>query len=98
MLVAICHLGIVLPCLISPNSIHQPMSTLSIVVTHTLIDESPTDNPEEASIVTRGMMRNRAVELAVMNGRSPQDATKADWEDAKRELIGSPKKTSQSAL
>ena len=69
------------------------MSTLSIVVTHTLSDGNPTDNSEEPGIVTRGMMRSRAVELAVMNGRSPQDVSKADWEDAKRELIGGPERT-----
>jgi len=68
------------------------MNSLSIVVTHTVSDENPTDNPEEAGIVTRGMMRNRAIELAVMNGRSPQEATKADWEDAKRELVGNPQR------
>jgi len=69
------------------------MSNLSIIVTHTLTDENPTDNPEETGIVTRGMMRSRAVELAVMNGRSPQEASKADWEDAKRELVGGPERT-----
>ena len=69
------------------------MSTLSIVVTHTVTDEDFTDNPEQTGIVTRGMMRNRAVELAVMDGRLPQDASKADWEDAKRELVGDPEST-----
>jgi len=68
------------------------MNSLSIIVTHTLTGESPTDIPEEAGIVTRGMVRNRAVELAVMNGRSPQEASKADWEDAKRELAGGPER------
>ena len=66
------------------------MSTRSIVVTHTVTDDDFSDNPEQAGIVTRGMMRNRAVELAVMDGRLPQDASKADWEDAKRELVGGP--------
>jgi len=70
------------------------MNTRSIIVTHTLPDENPTDNPEATRIVTRGMMRNRAVELAVMNGRLPHEASKGDWEDAKRELVASPEPVS----
>ena len=40
--------------------------------------------------VTRQMVRERAVELAVINGRSASDVSKADWEQAKRELTGDP--------
>jgi hypothetical protein len=40
--------------------------------------------------VTRKMVRERAVELAVIIGRSPQDVTKADWDQAKRELMAKP--------
>jgi|SRR5580658_3992593 hypothetical protein len=40
--------------------------------------------------VTRKMVRERAAELAVINGRSAQDASKSDWEQAKRELTGEP--------
>ena len=36
--------------------------------------------------VTRGMMRERAVGLAAGNGHPAQDVSKADWEQAKREL------------
>ena len=36
------------------------------------------------------MVRERAVELAVINGRSAQDVSKSDWEQAKRELTGEP--------
>ena len=68
------------------------MNNLNIIVTHTHDDEPLSGNPEQVGIVTRGMVRNRAVELAVMNGRLPQDASKADWEDAKRELVGKPGK------
>jgi len=32
------------------------------------------------------MLRQRAVELAVSNGRSAETVAKADWEQAKREL------------
>ena len=38
--------------------------------------------------VTRKMVRERAVELALIDGRSAQEASKSDWEQAKRELTG----------
>ena len=38
--------------------------------------------------VTRSMVRKRAVELAVIDGRSAHDASKSDWEKAKIELTG----------
>ena len=34
------------------------------------------------------MVRARAVELAVINGRSAQGMSSADWDEAKRELTG----------
>lgn len=40
--------------------------------------------------VTRKMVRERAIELAVINGRSAPDVSKSDWEQAKRELSGKP--------
>ena len=36
--------------------------------------------------VTRKMIRERAVELAIDSGRAEQDTSKADWEQAKQEL------------
>lgn len=36
------------------------------------------------------MIRERAVELAVINGRTAQEVSKSDWEQAKRELTGQP--------
>jgi len=68
------------------NPVSNPMNMLSIIVTCTIHDGSLTDNPEESRIVTRRMARNRAVALAVMNGRPPQEVSKADWEQAKLEL------------
>ncbi len=44
------------------------------------------ETADAANCVTRGMMRERAVELAVMHGRLPHEATKSDWESAKRDL------------
>lgn len=38
--------------------------------------------------VTRQMVRERAVELAVINGRSTQEVSKSDWDQAKLELTG----------
>jgi len=48
--------------------------------------------------VTRKMVRDRATELAVINGRSPQDASKSDWEQAKRELTGEPDTDPKEAI
>ena len=38
--------------------------------------------------VNRKMVRERAVELAFINGRSAQEVSKSDWEQAKRESTG----------
>ena len=35
---------------------------------------------------TRQMVRERAVELAIVNGRSAQEVSKSDWDQAKLEL------------
>jgi hypothetical protein len=47
-----------------------------------------TENSEGIGMVTRKMVKERAAELAVINGRSAQDVSKSDWEQAKRELTG----------
>jgi hypothetical protein len=47
-----------------------------------------TENSAGLGTVTRKMVRERAVELAVINGRSAQEVAKSDWELAKRELTG----------
>ena len=49
-----------------------------------------TENAAGIGTVTRKMVRERAVELAVINGRSKQEVSKSDWEQAKRELTGEP--------
>ena len=49
-----------------------------------------TDNSVGLGTVTRQIVRARAVELAVINGRSAHDVSKSDWEQAKRELTGEP--------
>jgi hypothetical protein len=47
-----------------------------------------TENSAGLGTVTRKMVRKRAVELAAINGHSPQEVSKSDWEQAKRELTG----------
>ena len=46
------------------------------------------ENSDGLSTVTRKMVRERAVALAVMMGRSAHEVSKADWDQAKRELMG----------
>ncbi|MDI1310879.1 hypothetical protein [Prosthecobacter sp.] len=57
-----------------------------------------TENAQGIGEVSRKMLRERAVELAVIDGRSGQDASKSDWEQAKRELTGEPEMDPQEAL
>ena len=47
-----------------------------------------TENSTGLGTVTRGMVRERAAELAVINGHSAEFVTKEDWEQAKREMTG----------
>jgi hypothetical protein len=49
-----------------------------------------TENSEGIGTVTRKMVRERASEIAVIDGRSAQHISKSDWEQAKRELTGLP--------
>jgi len=56
--------------------------------TNPLKDGVLTENSAGLGTVTRKMVRERAVELAVINGRTAQQVSKSDWERAKRELTG----------
>jgi len=47
-----------------------------------------TENSVGIGTVTRKMVRERAVELASINGRPAQEVTKSDLEQAKRQLTG----------
>jgi hypothetical protein len=47
-----------------------------------------TENAAGIGTVSREMVRQRAVELAVINGRSSKEVSKSDWDQAKRELVG----------
>ena len=57
-----------------------------------------TKNSAGLGTVTRKMVRERAVELAVINGRSAQDVSKSDREQAKRELTGEPDTDPKAAV
>ena len=59
--------------------------------THLLMESVSTANPTFDCKVSRKKLRERAVQLAALDGRAPQDAGKADWEMAKIDLIGEPK-------
>jgi hypothetical protein len=47
-----------------------------------------TENGNGIGTVTPGMVRQRAVELAMINGRTAAEVSTADWDEAKRELTG----------
>jgi hypothetical protein len=53
-----------------------------------LKDGHITQNGTGIGTVTRGMVRERAVELAIINGRPASEVSTADWEQAKREMTG----------
>jgi hypothetical protein len=58
--------------------------------TNPLKDGVLTEHAAGLGTVTRKMVRERAVELAIINGHSPLEVSKSDWELAKRELTGEP--------
>jgi hypothetical protein len=60
--------------------LNQPMKT------NLLKDGNISENSAGIGTVTRKMVRERAIELAAINGRSAQDVSKSDLEQAKREL------------
>jgi len=45
-------------------------------------------NSAGVGTVTRSMVRKRAAEIAVINGRSADNILESDWQQAKRELTG----------
>jgi hypothetical protein len=58
--------------------------------TNPLKEGALTRNSAGLGTVTRKMVRERAVELALINARTAQTVSKSDWEQAKRELTGGP--------
>jgi hypothetical protein len=53
-----------------------------------LKDGTLIENSTGIGTVTRAMMRERAIELAVIDGRTAQEVSKVDWEQARLELTG----------
>ena len=66
--------------------------------TNPLKEGTLTENSAGLGTVTPEMVRERAAELAVINGRSAQEVTKSDWEQAKRELTGEPESDPKEAM
>ncbi len=58
--------------------------------TNPLKEGALTENSAGLGTVTRKMVRARAVELALINGRSALKTSKSDRDQAKRELTGEP--------
>ena len=46
------------------------------------------ENSTGIGTVPREMVRERAVELALINGRSTREASQSDWDQARQELTG----------
>jgi hypothetical protein len=56
--------------------------------TNPLKDGIITENSAGVGTVTRKMVHERAIELAIINGRTAQEVSKSDWDLAKQELTG----------
>jgi hypothetical protein len=56
-----------------------------------------TNNSQGIGTITRKMVRERAVELAVIDGRTAPEVSKSDWDQAKLELTGKPDLNSKEA-
>ncbi|MGA7901608.1 MAG: hypothetical protein WCA06_03130, partial [Terrimicrobiaceae bacterium] len=59
-------------------------------MTNPLKEGALTENSAGIGTVTWAMVHERAVELALINGRTALEVSKSDWEQAKRELTGEP--------
>ncbi len=57
-----------------------------------------TEHATGLGTVTRKLVRERAIELAIINGRAAAQTSKSDWEQAKRELTGEPEADPKVAL
>ena len=49
-------------------------------------------------VITRKMIRERALEVALLNGRKAHEVDPSDWEQAKRELSGGPEVDPETAI
>jgi hypothetical protein len=67
-------------------------------MTNPLKEGALTENSAGIGTVTRAMVRQRAVELALINGRTALEVSKSDWEQARRELTGEPDTDAKEAV
>ena len=58
------------------------------MITNPIKQGVPTTNATGIGIISRKMVRERAVELAAFDGRPAQDVSKSDWDQAKRQMTG----------
>ena len=58
--------------------------------TNPLKEGALTENSVGIGTVTRKMVKERAIELAITDDRTAQEVSPADWQQAKRELSGQP--------
>jgi hypothetical protein len=56
------------------------------------------ENGTGIGTVTRGMVKERAIELALIRGHSADEVSQTDWEQAKRELTGGPENDPEETL
>ena len=63
-----------------------------------LKDGHMTENGAGLGTITRGMVRERAVEIAIINGRAASEVNPSDWDQAKQELTGGSDITSNDAI
>ena len=63
-----------------------------------LKDGNISDNSAGLGVVNHEKVRARAAELAVINGRSAHEVSKADWERAKRDLTNEPDPDPKAAV
>ena len=66
--------------------------------TNPLKEGAITKNSAGLGTATRELVLERAIELAVINGRSAREVSKSDWKQAKRELAGEPDTDSNEAV
>jgi hypothetical protein len=66
--------------------------------TNPLKEGALTENSVGIGTVTSKMVQQRAVELAAINGRSAQEVSTADWEQAKLELTGNSSQGAKDAV
>ena len=65
--------------------------------TNPLKEGALTENSIGIGTVTRKMVKDRAIELAILDNRTAQEVSLSDWQRAKRELTGAPDGDSKEA-